>query len=176
MACHHGRLPSGHSPQAAVDADILADLFATTGAVVMGRRTFDLHEEPWGDNPPFHVPCFVLTHRKRETLVKDGGTIFTFVTEGIEPMLAQAQAIAGEKQIYVLGGASLADQCLQAGLLDELHLHLVPVLLGHGIRLFEHLENAPLELEAPEVLSSPYVTHLRFCVRKRERTSQHRLE
>jgi dihydrofolate reductase len=171
-----GRLPPGHYPQATVDADILAELFTSTGAVVMGRRTFDLHEEAWGDNPPFHVPCFVLTHRRMETLVKDGGTTFTFVTEGIEPMLAQAQAVTGEKQIYVLGGASLADQCLQAGLLDELRLHLVPVLLGNGIRLFEHLENAPLELEAPEVISSPCVTHLRFRVRKRERTSQDRLE
>jgi dihydrofolate reductase len=130
----------------------------------------------WGENPPFHVPCFVLTHRKREKLIKDGGTTFTFVTEGMESMLAQAQAVAGEKQVYVLGGASLADQCIQAGLLDELRLHLVPVLLGDGVRLFDHLGNAPIELEVPEVVSSPFVTHLRFRVRKRESTSQDRLE
>jgi dihydrofolate reductase len=171
-----GRLPPGHYPQATVDADILAELFATTGAVVMGRRTFDLHEGPWGENPPFHVPCFVLSHRKREKLIKGGGTTFTFVTEGIESLLAQAQAVAGEKQVYVLGGASLAHQCIQAGLLDELRLHLVPVLLGDGVRLFDHLGNAPIELETPEVVISPLVTHLRFRVRKREGTSQDRLE
>lgn len=170
------RLPPGHYPRATVDANILAELFTATGAVVMGRRTFDLHEEPWGENPPFHVPCFVLTHRPREKLIKDGGTTFTFVTQDIQSMLAQAQAVAGEKQIYVLGGAQLADQCLQAGLLDELHLHLAPVLLGNGIRLFEHLENTPLELEAPEVLASPQVTHLRFRVRKRESSPQDHLE
>ena len=163
------RLPPGHYPQAAVDAAILAELFAMTGAVVMGRRTFDLHEEPWGENPPFHVPCFVLTHREREKLIKDGGTTFTFVIEGIESLLAQAQVAAGEKQVYVLGGAELADQCLRAGLLDELRLHLVPVLLSDGIRLFSYLGNALIELETPEVISSPFVTHLRFRVQKRER-------
>lgn len=146
------RLPPGHYPQAAVDADILAELFAIIGAVVMGRRTFDLHEGPWGENPPFHVPCFVLTHRKREKLIKGGGTTFTFVTEGIASMLAQAQDVSGEKQVYVLGGASLARQCIQAGLLDEIQLHLVPVLLGKGLSLFDRLGNAPLELEVPEVV------------------------
>ena len=86
----------------------------------------------------------------------------------MQSMLAQAQAVAGKKQVDVLGGAELSDQCLQAGLLDELRLHLVPVLLGNGIRLFDHLGNASIELEAPEVISSPFVTHLRFRVRKRE--------
>lgn len=158
------RLASGHYPKSATDADVLAELFTTTGAVLMGRRTFDLHEEPWGENPPFHVPCFVLSHRERTKLFKEGGTTFTFVTEGIASVVAQAQAAAGEQNVYVLGGASLASQCLQAGLLDEIQMHLVPVLLGEGIRLFNHLGTSQIELERTRVIASSAVTHLRFRV------------
>lgn len=147
-----GRLPPGHYPQAVADADVLAELFA------------------------FHVPCFVLSHRKREKLIKGGGTTFTFVTEGIVNMLSQAQDVSGAKQVCVLGGASLARQCIQAGLLDEIQLPLVPVLLGEGLSLFDRLRNAPLELEVSEVVRSPCVTYLRFRVRKQEGASQDRLE
>jgi dihydrofolate reductase len=170
------RLSVGHYPKSVTDADVLAELFATTGAVLMGRRTFDLHEKPWGENPPFHVPCFVLSHREREKLIKDGGTTFTFVTEGIKSAMAQAHAAAGEKNVSVLGGASLASQCIHAGLVDDIQIHLVPVLLGEGIRLFDRPSSSLTLLESTGVVASPSVTHLRFRVVKEETTPQKRVE
>ncbi|HSH78314.1 MAG TPA: dihydrofolate reductase family protein [Herpetosiphonaceae bacterium] len=146
------------------DADILEEAFKNTGAVLMGRRMFDIAEEAWGDNPPFHVPVFVVTHRARETAVKQGGTTFTFVTDGIESALHQARAAAGDQDIAVAGGANIAQQYLKAGLLDEIQIHLVPILLGDGRRLFDNLGSAPIEMESTRVIQSPRVTHLRFRV------------
>jgi dihydrofolate reductase len=145
------------------DSDVLAEIFENTGAVLMGRTMFDVSEEPWGDEPPFRMPVFVLTHRPRETLVKQGGTTFHFVTDGLESALAQARAVAGEKDVAVAGGASIFQQLIKAGLLDEIQVHVVPVLLGAGTRLFGHLD-APFELECSRVLESPVVTHLRYRV------------
>jgi len=105
----------------------------------MGRRVFDFGVGPWGDNPAFHAPCFVLSHDVQEMIVKEGGTTYTFVTDGIESALEKARAVAREKAVTVMGGANAAQQSLKAGLLDEIHLHLVPVLLGGGIRLFENI-------------------------------------
>lgn len=147
------------------DAEMLDEAFSNTGAIVVGRRMFDLAEE-WGENPPFHMPVFVLTHRARETLAKEGGTTFTFVTDGIESALRQARAAAGDKAISVGGGANTIQQFIKAGLLDEIQIHLVPVLLGSGIRLFDHLDPEPIELESTRVIASPAVTHLRFRVVK----------
>ena len=130
----------------------------------MGRRLFDLGEGPWRDNPPFHVPAFVVTHNPRETVVKEGGTTFNFVTGGIESALEQARAAAGDKDISVGGGANVIQQYLSAGLLDEIQIHLVPVLLGDGRRLFEHIAVDRIELETPRVIESPGVTHLRYRV------------
>lgn len=152
------------------DAEILEEAFSNTGAVVMGRRMFDEGEEPWGDNPPFHMPVFVVTHERREKLVKEGGTTFTFVTDGIESALQQAKAAAGDKDVS-LGGANVIQQYLKAGLLDEIQIHLVPVLLGAGNRLFEHLGAGHIELESNRVIESSGVTHLRFRVVK-EREGQ----
>jgi dihydrofolate reductase len=118
----------------------------------------------WGDDPPFHVPVFVLTHHEREPLVKQGGTTFTFVTDGIGSALEQARAAAGDQDISLAGGAAIAQQYLAAGLLDELQIHLVPVVLGGGVRLFDGAVPAPVELEAERVVPSPAVTHLRFRV------------
>ena len=118
----------------------------------------------WGDDPPFHVPVFVLTHHEREPLVKDGGTTFHFVTDGIGSALEQARAVAGDQDISLAGGASIAQQYLAAGLLDELQLHIVPVVLGGGVRLFDGAVPVPVELEAERVVASPAVTHLRFRV------------
>jgi dihydrofolate reductase len=157
---------SGDSPRTPaneLDAGLVRDLVATTGAVVMGRRTFDLGEGPWGDTP-FPVPCFVITHEARDELVKDSGT-FTFVTDGIESALLQAQAAAGENDVCLMG-ADIAQQCLRAGLLDEMHIHVAPVLIGGGRRLFDHLGAKHIELERTRVIESPYVTHLRFRVVK----------
>jgi dihydrofolate reductase len=134
----------------------------------MGRRMFDHAEEPWGDDPPFHTQVFVLTHRAREPLVKEGGTTFTFVTDGIERALEEAKAAAGDKDVSIAGGANAIQQYLKAGLLDEMQIHVVPVLLGDGRRLFEDLGTEPIELEGIRVIDSKDVTHLRFRPPKKD--------
>jgi dihydrofolate reductase len=156
------------------DDEIVAEIVRGIGAVVMGRKMFSGGRGPWegdpnadawwGDDPPFHVPVFVLTHHEREPLVKQGGTTFTFVTGGISSALEQARAAAGDDDISLAGGATVAQQYLAAGLLDELQIHLVPVVLGGGVRLFDGAVPAPVELEAERVVASPAVTHLRFRV------------
>jgi len=144
--------------------------FTTIGAIIMGRRTFDLGVGPWGDNPTYHAPCFVLSNDAQETIVKQGGTSYTFVTDGIESALEKAQAASlrseGNKDIRVLGGANAAQQYIKAGLLDEIQIHLAPVLLGEGIRLFEHLGSEQIKLERTEVIDIPGATHLTFRVVK----------
>jgi dihydrofolate reductase len=145
------------------DAEIVAEGFARLGAVVMGRRMFEEGEEPWGDEPPFHVSVFVLTHEMREPLVKKGGTTFVFVNDGIDNALKQARAAAGDKDVSI-AGASTIQQFLQAGLLDELQIHLIPVLLGDGVRLFERVGDT--ELEITRVIESNGVVHLGFRVVK----------
>lgn len=119
-----------------------------------------------GDNPPFRHPVFVITHEAREKEVKDGGTTYTFVTDGIESALEQAKAAAGDKDVKVAGGANTVQQYIKAGLLDEIQVHIAPVLLGDGIRLFDHLGAERIELEKTRVIESPGVTHLRFRVVK----------
>lgn len=146
------------------DAEVLDEAFRNVGAVVMGRRMFDHGEKPWGESPPFHMPVFVVTHHPGPTLAKEGGTTFTFVTDGIESALKQARAAAGAKDVSVAGGANIVQQFLRAGLLDEIQIHLVPVLLGGGRRLFERIEK--MELERARVIESPGVTHLKFRVRR----------
>ena len=125
------------------DSEVIQEWIDATGAVVMGRKMFSGGEGPWendpradgwwGDDPPFHVPVFVLTHHARETKVMQGGTSFIFVTDGIEAALEQARAAAGNKDVHLAGGASVIQQYLKAGLLDELQIHLAPVLLGDGV-------------------------------------------
>jgi dihydrofolate reductase len=148
------------------DAEVLEEAFKNTGAVVMGRRLFDIAEVPWGDNPPFHTPVFVVTHRERKKVVKDGGTTFTFVTDGIESALRQAKAAAGGKDVSIGGGANVIQQYLRAGLLDEIQIHLAPVLLGDGRRLFDQTGPTPITLERTRVIASSGITHLRFRVVK----------
>jgi dihydrofolate reductase len=116
----------------------------------------------WGDDPPFRVPVFVLTHHARETVVKQGGTSFIFVTEGLESALAQAREGAGDKDVSVAGGASIVQQCIEAGLLDEMQVHLVPVFLGEGVRLFDQLGDRQRDLEIARAIHSPAVTHIRY--------------
>jgi dihydrofolate reductase len=144
--------------------EIEGERFKNVGAVLMGRRMFNLGEEPWGDDPPFHMPVFVLTHNGRDPLVKKGGTTYFFVTNGIESALAQARQAAGHKNVIVMGGANAIQQFLKAGLLDEMLLHLVPVLLGEGIQLFENIGAEHIELEKISVIEAPSITHLRFRV------------
>jgi len=146
------------------------------GASVMGRRMFSggagaWEDDPnadawWGDNPPFHHAVFVLTHHEREPVVKEGGTTFHFVTDGIESALEQARAAAGDKDVGLGGGASVVQQYLRAGLLDELHIHVAPVLLGGGASLFGDLGADAPGLKLTKVVESPFVTHLSYEVEK----------
>ena len=148
------------------DIETAAEMFSTrtTGAVVMGRRTFDVGERPWGEDGTFHMPCFVLTHRAAPTLVK-GKTSFTFVTEGPEHALALARTAADDKAVNVMG-ANTIQQLLRHRLIDEIHVNLVPVLLQAGTRLFEHLGPERIELERRQVIQpSSGVTHLTFRIR-----------
>jgi dihydrofolate reductase len=143
------------------------------GATVMGRKMFGGGPGPWGadpwdgwwgDDPPFHAAVFVLTHHEREPLEKEGGTTFTFVTEGIESALEQAKRAAGGKDVSLGGGADVAQQYLAAGLIDELELHVVPVLLGRGTRLFDNLAGSDIDLEQVRAVEAPGVTHLEYRV------------
>ena len=118
----------------------------------------------WGDEPPFHKPVFVVTHAEAEPQEKRGGTTFTFVTDGVESAVAQAKEAAGGKDVTVAGGASIAQQCLRAGLLDELQLHVSPLLLGGGVRLFDDRGDDQIEVELLRVVDAPGVTHLRYRV------------
>jgi dihydrofolate reductase len=155
------------------DSEIIDEATKATGAVIMGRKMFSGGEGPWedepnaggwwGDDPPFHVPVFVLTSHAREVKPMEGGTTFTFVTEGIESALEQARAVAGPRNVAIAGGASVAQQYLAAGLLDEIQIHVAPVLLGGGVRLFTDGAPGP-ELEATRVIQSPAVTHLRYRI------------
>jgi dihydrofolate reductase len=165
----HGR----EGGETGADDELLREHLASIGATVMGRRMFSGGEGPWeddpnadawwGDEPPFHHPVFVLTHHEREPVTKEGGTTFTFVTDGIEAALEHAREAAGGKDVGVGGGASVAQQYLDAGLLDELHLHVVPVLLSGGVRLLDGV--APGRLERVSATESPTgVTHLKYRV------------
>ena len=151
------------------DAEVMEEAVAAAGATIMGRRMFGGGDGPWdeswqgwwGEEPPFHHPVFVLTHHPRERLVLRG-TTFTFVTDGIESALEQARAAAAGKDVAVGGGAEAIQQYLRAGLLDELQVHVAPMLLGQGTRLFDRLE--PADLEIIRTVESPAVTHIRYRV------------
>ena len=139
---------------------VLDELLQTIGAMVLGKRVFG--EQPDGFDTPYKVPHFVLSHEPRQRIERDGAS-FSFVSDGIESALEQAKTAAGDKDVCIAGGANTAQQYLKAGLVDEVQIHLVPVLFGKGLRLFEGLE---MRLERIRVLESPQVTHLRFRVVK----------
>ena len=157
------------------DSAVVEEWSSSYGAVVMGRLMFSGGEGPWeedsnahgwwGEEPPFHTPVFVLTHHAREPLVKQG-TTFTFVTDGIDSAIKQARAAAGGKDVSIGGGGSVIGQALAAGLLDELNLHVAPVLLGAGTPLFGDYAGPQADLECTRVIQSPGVTHLRYRVKR----------
>jgi dihydrofolate reductase len=148
------------SPQS---AELLRERYETAGALVTGRRTFDI-TNGWGGRPPLGVPTFVVTHTVPWEWVYEGSP-FTFVTDGVESAVEQAKAVAGDRDVGV-GAASIVQQCLKAGLLDEIHIDLVPVLLGGGVRFFDNLGDEPVELERTRVVEASGVTHLQFRVVK----------
>jgi len=145
-----------------VDSRVWADNFARVGPQIVGRTMFDYGYPHWGENPPFHAPVFVVTHRGQERIGKSGGTSYTFVTDGIEAAVAQARAVAGGKDVLLAGGASIAQQALAAGLVDEVVLHVAPVLLGRGLRLFG---TAQADLRCIETIHGEGAVHLRYETR-----------
>jgi dihydrofolate reductase len=165
----HGEEGGEESPSNAV----VEEWFANVGATVMGRNMFGggpgpWGEEPWmgwwGDDPPFHHPVYVVTHHARDPVKMRNGTTFHFVTGGIEAALAQAKEAAGGKDVSLGGGASVAQQYLAAGLLDEIEISLAPVLLHAGERLFDNLRGAGVELEQVRVVEGSGVTHITYRV------------
>ena len=164
----HGKEGGETGPSNAVVEELVAGI----GATIMGRNMFGGHPGPWkaetpwtgwwGKNPPFRHPVFVLTHYAREPLVMEGGTTFTFVTDGFASALAQARAAAGGLDISLAGGAHAARQYLIAGLVDEMNLHMAPVLLGSGERLFEGVGTDLHGLTLQRTIATPAVTHFRY--------------
>jgi dihydrofolate reductase len=144
-------------------SELLAETYAGTRAIVIGKRMFTHGEGPWGDDPPFRMPVFVVTHEERPPLRK-GQTTFNFVNGGVERAIALAREVAGEGDVAIGGGSSVATQALAAGLLDEIQIHIVPVTLGGGVRLFEGLPEGQIELEPLRVLDAGGVTHIRYRV------------
>ena len=147
------------------DTEIIDEQFKTSGAFIMGRRTFDVGIDLWGPDGAFGMPCFVLTHRPHDVLVK-GPTTFTFVTDGITSALEQARTAAGDKHVCVMGAADVAHQYLAAGLIDEIYVHIVPLLFGSGVRVFDDIGTQPIKLEIIQADQSPNVTHLHYRVIK----------
>ena len=144
-------------------AELLREEWGALGAIVTGRRDFDV-SEAWGGASPLGVPIFIITHRIPPEWAKTESP-FTFVADGVENAVARARQAAGDKNVGV-GGSKIVQQCLKAGLLDELHIDLAPILLGAGIRLFDDLGTAPIDLESARVVDALGVTHLRFRVIK----------
>jgi dihydrofolate reductase len=152
------------------DSEVAVEVMQGVGAFIMGRKMFGGGDGPWdeswtgwwGEDPPFHAPVFVLTHHPREPLPMQGGTTYHFVTVGIESALEQARAAAGDQDVAIAGGAQAVQQYLAAGLLDELYLHIAPVLLGSGERLLENVGDP--KLEPVKVVASPAVTHVKYRV------------
>ncbi|MEP6953037.1 MAG: dihydrofolate reductase family protein [Solirubrobacteraceae bacterium] len=142
------------------------------GAVIMGRNMFggrgSWEEHPWdgwwGEDPPYHVPVFVLTHHEREPLEMQGGTTFHFVTDGPVAALARAREAAGDQDVHVTGGAGAVQQYIRAGLLDELRLHVVPMVLGAGERLLDDLGDPPPAFELVSAVDAPGVTHVTYRI------------
>jgi dihydrofolate reductase len=157
------------------DDDIAAEYFQNIGATIMGRHMFGADDGPWGDspwngwwgeNPPFHMPVFVLTHHARDPLEMQGGTTFHFVTQGIHAALQRAKDAGRGKDITLGGGAALAQQYLKASLIDEMDIHVVPVLLGDGARLFDNTGGQQAGYECIRIVNSPTVSHYKYHRRR----------
>jgi dihydrofolate reductase len=149
------------------DNDIVRETFERTGASVMGKRMFDAGERMWPEEPPFHTPVFVVTHEERDPWERRGGTTFHFVNDGIESALDQAREAAGEQDVRIAGGGETIVQYLNAGLIDEFHVALSPVLFASGVRLFEGVDSGRLALDLVRAEPSPKTTHLSYTVHPR---------
>jgi dihydrofolate reductase len=143
-------------------AELLNEAFSRYGAGVWGRRTFDF-AQAWGGHPP-GSPCFIVTHNVPQEWVKEGSP-FTFVIDGVESAIRQAKEAAGDKDV-VICTPSILQQCIKAGLVDEIYIDLAPILLGGGVSLFDHLGIGPINLECIQTIQAPGITHLGFRVIK----------
>jgi len=153
-----------------VASRLIGESFERAGAYVMGRRMADGGEVPWGEEPPFHAPVFVVTSRPRETLQRRGGTSFTFVTDGVEAAISLARDAAGDKDVALAGGGMLIGQALALGLVDEIDLHVAPVIIGDGLRVLDVDLPAGegLELTLERTVETEGMLHLRYRVGERE--------
>jgi dihydrofolate reductase len=149
------------------DNDIARETFERTGASVMGKRMFDLGEQAWPDEAPFHTPVFVVTHEKRDPWERPGGTTFHFVTDGIESALDQARQAAGDRDVRIAGGGATILEYVNAGLVDEFAIALAPVLFGSGTRLFESVDASRVALEQVSAEPTQRVTHLTYAAQPR---------
>jgi dihydrofolate reductase len=154
----------GEGGETGVDDDHVAATLRRTATTIIGKRMFDAGERLWPEEAPFHTPVFVLTHTVREPWVRPGGTTFYFVNDGPAAALARAREVAGDRDVRIGGGADVVQQYLDAGLVDELHLAVAPVLFGSGRRLLERIDTSRISLEIQEVIPSPRTTHLRYRV------------
>jgi dihydrofolate reductase len=161
-------LKIGEGGETGSDNQLAEQTFRRTGVSIMGKRMFELGEQMWPEEAPFHTPVFVLTSQVREPWVRPGGTTFHFVNDGIESALRQACAVAGDRDVRIAGGADVIQQYLRAGLVDELALAISPVMFGGGRRLFEDISRE-VGVELVETIASPHVTHVRYAVRARSR-------
>src|ERR1700681_4501086 len=159
------RLKLGEGGEEGRDNDIVRETFERTGASVMGKRMFDLGEQAWPEEPPFHTPVFVVTHEKRDPWERPGGTTFHFVNDGIEPALDQAREAPGDRDVRIAGGGATILEYVNAGLIDEFSIALSPVLFGSGIRLFEGVDAGRVALEPFRAEPTQRVTHLTYAVR-----------
>jgi len=160
-------LKLGEGGEEGRDNDIARETFERTGASVMGKRMFDLGEQAWPEEAPFHTPVFVVTHEKRDPWERPGGTTFHFVNDGIEPALDQAREAAGDRDVRIAGGGATILEYVNAGLIDEFSIALSPVLFGSGIRLFEGVDAGRVALEPVRAEPAQRVTHLTYAVRER---------
>ena len=163
----NGTEPSHHSDffkPLGSSREVVDEMFETTGAIVVGRSWYDITNGWEGNHPIRGASVFLVTHKAPDR-IPQGETPIIVVTEGVESAVKQAKAAAGDKVVTV-GGASIAQQCLNAGLVDEIIIHLVPILLGDGVRLFDKLGSTPLEMEIVRVTEAPGVTHIRYRVVK----------
>jgi dihydrofolate reductase len=138
--------------------------FARIGAQIVGRRMYDFSHPYWGDNPPFHAPVFVLTHRAAERIDKEGGTSYTFITEGIHTAIDRARDAAGDKDVLIAGGLSVAQQALAEQLVDELSMHIAPVLIGSGARLLDNINPKFTRLTRLDTVAGAGALHVRYRV------------
>src|SRR6266511_5758761 len=160
-------LKLGEGGEEGRDNDIVRETFERTGASVMGKRMFDLSEQAWPEEAPFHTPVFVVTHQQRDPWERPGGTTFHFVNDGIHSALGQARDAAGDRGVRIAGGSETILEYLNAGLVDEFSITLSPVLFGAGTRLFEGVDADRITLDPVRADPTPMVTHLTYAVRER---------